>query len=81
MNYNGDFLNQNYAQAIRYYEPISRDAKLPWSVLALVNERLAQMYLDGKGTKANPAKSEHYARLAAKYGSLSAYKAVENISR
>lgn len=81
MNYNGDFLNQNYAQAIRYYEPISRDAKLPRSVLALVNERLAQMYRDGKGTKANPAKADSYARLAAKYGSLSAYKAVENIGR
>lgn len=81
MNYNGDFLNQNYAQALRYYEPISRDAKLPRSVLALVNERLAQMYRDGKGTKANPAKADHYARLAAKYGSLSAYKAVENIGR
>lgn len=81
MNYNGDFLNQNYAQAIRYYEPISRDAKLPRSVLALVNERLSQMYRDGKGTKANPAKAEQYARLAAKYGSLTAYRAVENIDR
>lgn len=79
MNYNGDFLNQNYAQALRYYEPISRDAKLPRSVLALVNERLSQMYRDGMGTKANPAKAEQYARLAAKYGSLTAYKAVENI--
>ncbi|MDE6692303.1 MAG: sel1 repeat family protein [Muribaculaceae bacterium] len=78
MNYNGDFLNQNYAQAIRYYEPISRDAKLPRTVLALVNERLARMYSDGLGTKANPAKADQYARLAAHYGSLSAYKSVEN---
>ncbi|MDE6653693.1 MAG: hypothetical protein K2K37_04825 [Muribaculaceae bacterium] len=81
MNYNGDFLNQNYAQAIRYYEPISRDAKLPRTVLALVNERLARMYRDGLGTKADAVKADRYARLAAKYGSLSAYRAVENINR
>lgn len=43
MNYNGDFLNKNYPQAIRYYEQISKNGKLPASVLTIVNERLAEM--------------------------------------
>lgn len=65
MNYNGDFLNQNYARAIYYYEPISANGKLPKTVLALVNERLADMYRAGKGVKADAAKAAHYSRLAA----------------
>ena len=80
MNYNGDFLNQNYAQTLHYYLPISQNGKLPATVLAVVNERLAKMYREGKGTKADAAKAAHYARLAAKYGSTSSYKAVEKIS-
>ncbi len=79
MNYNGDFLNQNYAQTIRYYEPISSNCRLPRAVLALVNERLALLYREGKGTKANPSKAEYYLRKAAQCGSLSAYKSVENV--
>lgn len=79
MNYNDDFLNQNYARAIYYYEPISKNAKLPATVLAVVNERLAKMYADGKGTKVDKAKAAHYNRLAAKNGSIAAYKIVENI--
>ncbi len=78
MNYNGDFLNQNYARAIHYYEPISRNGKLPATVLALVNQRLADMYSNGKGTKVDPAKAARYTRLAAQNGSLSAYKALES---
>lgn len=81
MNYNGDFLNQNYARAILYYEPIARDGKLPHNVLALVNERLAEMYRDGKGVKADTAKATAYAGVAAGYGSLPAYRMIENISR
>ncbi len=79
MNYNGDFLNQNYARAIYYYEPIAQNGKLPRNVLALVNERLAEMYRTGKGTKANRVKADQYAKSAAHYGSLPAYKIVENI--
>lgn len=79
MNYNGDFLNQNYAQAIHYYEPIAQNAKLPKNVLASVHERLAKMYSEGKGTKANPAKAAEHTRKAAQYGSLASYKAVENL--
>lgn len=80
MNYNGDFLNQNYAQVLHYYEPIVRNGKLPKSVLALVNERLAEMYREGKGVKPDAVKAAKYARAAAQYGNLSAYKIVEHIS-
>lgn len=80
MNYNGDFLNQNYARAIMYYEPISKNGKLPRTVLAVVNERLANMYREGKGVKADAAKAAHYAKLAAQNGSLTSYKAVENVA-
>lgn len=79
MNYNGDFLNQNYARAIYYYEPIARNGKLPKTLLALVNERLAEMYREGKGTKADASKAASYARAAARFGSLPAYKIVENM--
>ncbi len=77
MNYNGDFLNQNYARVIHYYEPIAKNRKLPHNVLAQVNERLSELYREGKGTKANAQKAEQYARAAARYGSVKAYKAVE----
>lgn len=79
MNYNGDFLNQNYAQAVRYYEPIAKNGRLPRTVLAVVNERLAKMYREGKGVKADSAKAARYARTAAQYGSLASYKTVENV--
>ncbi len=79
MNYNGDFLNQNYARAIYYYEPIAANGKLPANVLAMVNERLADIYREGKGTAVNKAKAADYARKAAAYGSLPAYKMVENV--
>lgn len=79
MNYNGDFLNQNYTQALRYYEPIAKNGKLPRAMLALVHERLAKMYREGKGTVADPAKAESHTRLAAQYGSLPSYKIIENV--
>lgn len=79
MNYNGDFLNQNYAQVLHYYEPIAINGKLPANVLALVHERLAKIYREGKGTKADRAKAEQHDRIAAKYGSLPSYKITENI--
>ncbi|MDE6279988.1 MAG: sel1 repeat family protein [Paramuribaculum sp.] len=80
MNYNGDFLNQNYKQVIHYYEPIARNGKLPANLLALVNERLAEIYRDGKGTEVNTTKAAEYARKAAQYGSLPAYLITENIN-
>lgn len=79
MNYNGDFLNQNYTQVLHYYEPIAKNGKLPKNVLALVHERLAKIYREGKGTKANPSKAAHHARIAAQYGSLPSYLIVEEI--
>ncbi|MDE6384480.1 MAG: sel1 repeat family protein [Paramuribaculum sp.] len=80
MNYNGDFLNQNYAQVLHYYVPIAQNGKLPRNVLAVVNQRLAELYRDGKGTKADPVKAERHTRLAAHYGSLPAYKTAEHIT-
>ncbi len=80
MNYNGDFLNQNYARALQYYEPIAKNGKLPRPLLALVHERLAKMYREGNGTNINKVKADHHTRLAAQYGSLPSYKIVENIS-
>lgn len=80
MNYNDDFLNQNYARAISYYEQIAKNDKLPAPLLAVVYERLGDMYRNGKGVKANPAKAEAYTIKAAKYGSLPAYKILENIT-
>lgn len=79
MNYNGEFLNRNYAQALRYYEPIAANGRLPRTALAVVHERLAKMYSEGKGTKVDRNKASRHARLAAHYGSLSAYKTVENL--
>ncbi|MDE6521590.1 MAG: sel1 repeat family protein [Muribaculaceae bacterium] len=79
MNFNGDYLNQNYPQALRYYEAIARDGKLPNTALALVNSRLSYMYKNGKGTKADATKAARYAKAAAQYGSLGAYKATEHL--
>lgn len=79
MNYNGDFLNQNYGQALRYYEAIAKNNSLPHPMLALVHERLADMYRHGKGVKANSAKAEQHDRIASKYGSVASYKIIENI--
>ncbi len=80
MNFNGDYLNQNYSQAIRYYEPIAHNGKLPNTVLALVNSRLAYMYKLGKGTKADAAKAARYAKAAARYGSIGGYKMAEHVN-
>lgn len=79
MNYNGDFLNQNYQQALYYYEPIIKNGTLPRQLLAVVYERVAEMYRDGKGVRADAAKADKYMRMAAGYGSLPAYKIVEKI--
>ena len=47
--------------------------------MALVYERLGEIYRQGKGVKANPAKAAEYTRKAANLGSLAAYKIVESI--
>ncbi|MBD5358568.1 MAG: SEL1-like repeat protein [Bacteroides sp.] len=81
MCYNEDFMNQNYELVLRFYEPIIKNGKLPKKLLAVVYERVADMYRNGKGVKVDKAKADRYIRLAADYGSLSAYKTVENISK
>lgn len=70
MNYNGDFLNENFARAIYYYGPIVKNGKLPASVMVVVCERLEDMYRNGKGVKADAAKANSYAQAAAKYKAL-----------
>lgn len=70
MNYNGDFLNENFERAAYYYEPIAKNGKLPASVMVVVCERLEDMYRNGKGVKADAAKANTYAQVAAKYKSL-----------
>ena len=47
--------------------------------MALVYERLADIYSKGDGVKADAAKAAEYNRKAADYGSLASYKIVENI--
>lgn len=68
MNYNGDFLSQNFAQAARYYEAIAANDRLPANVLAIVHARLADMYRTGNGVAADPAKAAEHAQKAAAYG-------------
>ncbi|MDE6715590.1 MAG: hypothetical protein K2J74_03815 [Muribaculaceae bacterium] len=80
MNYNDDFLNRNYAQALHYYEPIVQNAQLPKNVLATVNRRIAEIYTQGNGVTKNPEKAAYHNRMAAKLGNLTAYKIVEGIS-
>lgn len=80
MNYNDDFLNRNYARAARYYEQIAGNDRLPAPLMAVVYERLGDMYRNGKGVKTNATKAAEYTRKAAKYGSLEAYKIVENVT-
>lgn len=70
MNYNGDFLNENFARAVYYYEPIVKSGKLPASMMVVVCERLEDMYRNGKGVTADVTKANGYAQAAAKYRSL-----------
>ncbi len=55
MNYNGDFLNRNFAQALRYYEPIEQNGKLPRPMLDLVHQRIEKIRNQVSGTGASAA--------------------------
>ncbi|MDE6322068.1 MAG: SEL1-like repeat protein, partial [Muribaculaceae bacterium] len=79
MNYNDDFLNQNYGRAAYYYEQIAKDGNLPAPLMGVVYERLGDMYRNGKGVKSNPTKAAKYTQMAANLGNLKAYKIVEGI--
>lgn len=79
MSYNDEFLNRNDEFVIKCYAPIVSNKKLPKPAMALVYERLANIYREGRGVKADMAKAEKYDRLAAECGSLEAYKRVEKI--
>lgn len=79
MSYNDEFLNRNDELVSKCYQPIIASGKLPKPALALVYERMADLYRQGKGVKADAAKAAEYDRKAANYGSLAAYKRVEKI--
>ena len=79
MSYNDEFLNHSGDFIRQCYEPLISSGKLPKPAMALVYERMADLYRKGDGVKANAAKASEYARKAADYGSLAAYKIVENI--
>ena len=79
MSYNDEFLNHSGDFIRKCYEPIIASGKLPDKAMALVYERMADLYRNGDGVKANASKAAEYARKAADLGSLAAYKIVENI--
>lgn len=79
MSYNDEFLNRQDEFVTKCYEPILSIGQLPDNAMALVYERLGEIYRQGKGVKANPAKAAEYTRKAANLGSLAAYKIVESI--
>ena len=79
MSYNNEFLNRRYELVLECYEPLIKSNTLPKPALALVYERLGEMYRNGHGVKANKTKAAQYTRTAANLGSLPAYKIIENI--
>ena len=79
MSYNDEFLNHSGDFIRQCYEPIIASGKLPTPAMALVYERMGDLYRKGDGVKVNPAKAAEYTRKAADLGSLAAYKIVENI--
>ena len=80
MSYNDEFLDHKDEFISECYEPIIASGKLPKPALALVYERMAEIYRNGgTGVKKNAAKAAEYTRKAADYGSVAAYKIVENI--
>ncbi|MDE6436243.1 MAG: sel1 repeat family protein [Muribaculaceae bacterium] len=79
MSYNDEFLNRNYELVRSCYEPIIAAGTLPAPALALVYERMGEMYRNGHGVTANAAKAAQYTHKAADLGSLNAYKIIEKI--
>ena len=79
MSYNDEFLNHSGDFISKCYEPVIAGGHLPKPALALVYERMADLYRRGDGVKANSAKADSYTRKAAELGSLAAYKIVEKI--
>ena len=79
MSYNHEFLKHSGDFISKCYEPIIATGKLPDNALALVYERMGDLYRKGDGVKADAAKAEKYTRKAAQLGSVAAYKIVENI--
>ena len=79
LSYNNEFLKRKDDFVTKCYEPIVQLGGLPAPAMALVYERLAQIYRDGTGVQKDSKKADEYARKGADLGSLAAYKIVENI--
>ena len=79
MSYNDEFLNHSGDFIRQCYEPLIAADQLPAPALALVYERMADLYRKGDGVKADKQKADKYTRKAADLGSLAAYKIVEQI--
>lgn len=79
MSYNDEFLDHKDEFISECYTPLISKDNLPSPFMALVYERMAQIYSNGKGVKHDAAKAARYNRKAADLGSLAAYKIIENI--
>ena len=81
MSYNDEFLNHSGDFIRQCYEPLiaSGGKQLPDDAMALVYERMSDLYSKGDGVKADPARAAEYARKAADLGSLKAFKIIEKI--
>lgn len=77
MSYNDEFLNHKDDFIQECYTPLLKSDKLPAPALALVYERMADIYR--KGGTANARKADELTRRAAELGSLKAYKIIEKI--
>lgn len=79
MSYNDEFLNHSGDFISKCYEPLIAAGHLPDTAMALVYERMGELYRKGDGVKADAAKAREYTAKAARLGSLKAYKTLENI--
>lgn len=79
MSYNDEFLNPDDNFIYTCYATVAQHDKLPHKAMAVVYERLAEMFRTGRGTKVNLENARKFDQAAAAYGSLPAYRRVENI--
>lgn len=80
LSYNNEFLKRSDDFVQKCYQYIiDNKLNLPQPVLALVYERLGDIYRNSNEIKRDVTKAREYTRKAAQLGSLAAYKIVEKI--
>ncbi|MBD5281055.1 MAG: sel1 repeat family protein [Bacteroides sp.] len=80
MSYNNEFLKRSDEFVQKCYQPIvDYNLALPQDALAVVYERLSDIYRNSNEIKKDASKADSYARKAADLGSVAAYKIVEKI--